>query len=202
MKVMLESQTPSATHTTHLTLAGFSPGSYAVSVDGASVGSVTVASGTSSVVSLTLGTDAAYTVEIGRMCRPRYRVRHAGSDCSGASSDVSAGSKRLQPRVAAARVPVAARAGGSSSDAGPVPRLVQRRERAQSGRGDGPEGSSGSSSGAAAHRGRATLAKSKTRGTWTLDNSAAGCGCTAVGQSSTTSSAAGIMSLVGLLLEF
>ena len=46
-KVMLENQTPSATHTTHLTLGGFSPGSYAVSVDGASVGSVTVTSGAS-----------------------------------------------------------------------------------------------------------------------------------------------------------
>ena len=192
-KVMLENQTPSAAHTTHLTLAGFAPGSYAVSVDGASVGSVTVASGTSSVVSLTLGTDATYTVEVGTGCASvATGSADAGSDGSGASSDASAGSN------GSASGSSGSGSGGSSRDAraGSTSGSV-----AQSGSGDGSEGSSGSSSGAGSTSGSSPAGEVEDAGNVDAsNNSAAGCGCTAVGQSSTTSSAAGIMSLVGLLL--
>jgi hypothetical protein len=64
----LQNDTPSAAHTTNLTLAGFSPGTYDVDINGAKVSSVTVPASGQAVVALAIGTSATYAIQIGAAC--------------------------------------------------------------------------------------------------------------------------------------
>jgi hypothetical protein len=64
----LQNQRPGSPHTTHLTITGLAPGTYPVSVGGASAGTVTATAGAPLVVSLTVGGNATYAVQIGSPC--------------------------------------------------------------------------------------------------------------------------------------
>jgi hypothetical protein len=64
----LQNQLPGTAHTTNLTLAGFAPGTYAVSVGGTVSSSATVTAGGAAVVPLAVGAAATYAVQIGNGC--------------------------------------------------------------------------------------------------------------------------------------
>jgi Family of unknown function (DUF5695) len=156
----LQNQTASAPHTTNVTLFGLAPGTYPVSVDGASAGAVTSVSGQPAVVALSIGTGATYAVQIGVGCGGST----AGSDAGGAvAPDAGAGS-----------------GGGTSSGAG-------ASSGGGSGASSGGGGSGGSGNADAAAGGDATLGGAAGAspggepGSVSGPERAAGCACTAAG---------------------
>jgi MYXO-CTERM domain-containing protein len=82
----LQNQTPSAAHTTTLTLVGLAAGTYPVTVGGTSAGSVTATAGQTATVPLSVGTDATYTVTV-------------GSGCSGATMGTDGGDGTVPPEA-------------------------------------------------------------------------------------------------------
>jgi hypothetical protein len=111
---VLQNQLAASPHLTHATITGLAPGTYAVTVGGASAGTVTASAGAPTVLALNVGTNATYQVQIGSGCT----VTSTGAGGAGGASGAGGGVGGAGGAGAGGAAGAGSSGGAAGSDAG------------------------------------------------------------------------------------